>query len=325
MKITYLLLAMLCYAKYTSAQVGIVLGPYFWTPNYGAPLYGDNHNKIQNNIMGGLLQVNINKKLILTISHSQLLSELEKPLSVPKLGSYGATLGYDYLSYKNTEAGLGWFLKNNGKFGFRAGGMLSQRMVQLAPHQVNFTYKKGYTPTAAFDYISPYNVAGIRQQIAFAGFQINKYVKREPIGAVTRFVDWTGVTWLKADLNSKGGISSTRNRVWLGYLDLLMGVKQWYGNHSEHLYAQDTFHYTNADVKNINSLGWRIGAKRLAYNYLGTAFMVEVGKYPGQRRNPSYSPTLDIDVEDNIWKNCFITIGFHITIGTWAGKFEGDD
>lgn len=297
------------------AQAGFTLGPYFLTPNFGSVNYGQ-ENKIGNNqSIGGFFNLNIKQRVNINVSHLEFLSDRFGDGSAPKLG-YGldGRPVYKHVPIRQSELLVGITLHHKDLFknndwlggspvartvGIRAGIHTSSRLVQLKPRKVNFVGPDmDGNVVPQYDFISWYDITGVHQQMFCAGLAVDKYK------AVEQF---------RNPFNRNKG--KNRNRVYQQYFDVLYAFGNRYDD-----YGVDSFSFSGASVPDVVRLGWRAGFRRVTYNNLGHSFVCEFGQYPGQRRKSEAGAT-GIDADKNFWKNWFVFVGFHISIGHWWGDF----
>ncbi len=299
-----------------SAQIGFTLGPYFITPNFGSICYGQEGKVGNNQSIGGYFNLNIAKKFNISYSHLEFFSDRYGSGSTPRLGyGVGAQPVFDYVPIKNTDLQFSFTLKYKelyktndwlggkpiGKaIGVRAGLHNSQRLLQLKPQKVNFIGPDNNgIQTAQYDFVSWYDITGVKQLMASAGFSIDKYKTveqyRNPFNRLEE---------------------KNRNRVYQQYIEVLYAYSQKYND-----YGTDSFRFSGEAIPDISNFGWRAGFRRVTYNNLGHSFIFEFGQYPGQRRKPEEGPG-GIPADENYWKNWFVFVGFHISIGHWFGDYE---
>lgn len=298
------------------AQIGFVIAPYFITPNYGTTAYGDAHDKIGNNqSIGGLLHLNIARRFCINFTHFEFASDYLGNAHPSRLGyGVGARPVYDYLPLKNDELNIAYFFKikelsgtqflwggNNlyRAIGVRTGAILNQRLVKIKPQKVNFWHEVDGNNVQDYDYISWYDVTGLKQQLIFGGLEINKYKSEEQYRNI---FDRDQV--------------QIRKRMYQKYADLLFVAHQSYAN-----YGVDSFAFSGNNIPNLQSFGWRVGLRRITFNHLAHSFVCEFGQYPGQKRIPDTGAN-GIEVDQNYWKNWFVFVGFNLCIGHWFGEYE---
>lgn len=298
-----------------NAQAGFTLGPYFITPNFGSVTYGQESKIGNNQSIGGFFNLNLKQRININVSHLEFFTDRFGNGSATNLGyGLGGRPVYTHVPIRQSELLVGITLKHQDLFknndwlggspvartmGIRAGIHTSSRLVQLKPQKVNFIGPDmNGNNVAQYDFVSWYDITGVHQQMFCAGLAIDKYKTVEQF---------------RNPFNRYEG--KNRNRVYQQYFDVLYAFSNRFDD-----YGVDSFRFSGTSVPDVVRLGWRAGFRRVTYNNLGHSFVCEFGQYPGQRRKPEEGPG-GITADENIWKNWFVFVGFHISIGHWWGDF----
>lgn len=305
-------------------QVGLVAGPFFWIPNFNTPLYREDN--LDYFTKGGMVNLDINKRLAFNFINYRLFDE-----KVTNDKYWKGFLTQDILPLRYSEINASYmFLKKDlvkqgegslydgpiaRTFGLRIGAISSQRMVQLTPNKFHYIDNNYGNPIPKYDYINEFVVTSLKQKVLFAGITLNKYKRMVP-AFTNHYSYWDRYGYHEGTSNGKQLFhSSPRKRKWEQYFDIMFGIKQTYGNYIER-FGNDSIQTQGSNIANINPFGWRFGVRRVTYNTLGHSFLIEFGQYPGQK--------IQKDI-DEIWKNCFVLVGFHFTLGHWFGEYYNEE